>query len=420
MAVGKRSRGAAEVTSGPIDDIFAALAGRPDVVSFAVGAPDPALLPSELVAALAQTVVGRYGSAVLQYGMTQGFAPLLDQARNLLHNRDIRCTPDRLHISTGGSGALHNVCLALLDPQDVVLVETPTYGPAVKEFRSHGATVVAVPSDEFGIVPEALAEALARFDAAFVYLLPTFQNPTGRTMPADRRERIAEIVVRHGTLVVEDDVYADLRYRGAAQPALSSFAPDNSIYITSLSKTLAPAIRVGITVMPPDLLRTVLALKQGIDMQTSTYCQAIAAEFLASAAGVAHLAHVVDAYSAKLDALSVALERHFPAGFRWIEPEGGMFLWVEGPPDFDADALLARALRQGVAFLPGSAFYADDVAEHRNTMRLSFANVPREDIDRGIAALAAVCGGHGMSGQPRRRQRSVTTQGPAHAERDTA
>ncbi|MEU5758840.1 PLP-dependent aminotransferase family protein [Nocardia sp. NPDC047648] len=393
MAPRLRSRGAASVRSGPIDDIFAALARRPEVVSFAVGAPDPTLLPGELVATLSQNVIDRYGSAVLQYGMTRGFAPLLDEARNLLRSRDIRCPHDRLHISTGGSGALHNVCLALLDPLDVVLVETPTYGPAVKEFRSHGATIVAVPCDEFGIVPEALEEALSRYDATFVYLLPTFQNPTGRTMPAGRRERIAEIVVRHGTLIVEDDVYTDLRYRGVAPPALSSFAPDNSVYITSLSKTLAPAIRVGITVMPADLLETVLALKQGIDMQTSTYCQAIAAEFLASPACSTHLAHVVGAYSAKLDALTAAVGRHLPAGFRWTEPEGGMFLWVEGPAGFDADAALTEALRLGVAFLPGSAFYADDVAGHRNTMRLSFANVPLDDIDRGIALLGAVCGG---------------------------
>lgn len=370
--------------------MFATLARRPDVVSFAVGAPDPALLPGELVATLSQSVIDRYGSAVLQYGMTQGFAPLLDEARNLLRDRHIRCTHDRLHISTGGSGALHNVCLAVLDPHDVVLVETPTYGPAVKEFRSHGATVVAVPSDEFGIVPEALEEALAGYDVTFVYLLPTFQNPTGRTMPAGRRERIAEIAVRHGTLIVEDDVYTDLRYRGVAPPALWSFAPDNSVYITSLSKTLAPAIRVGITVMPPDLLKTVLALKQGIDMQTSTYCQAIAAEFLGSSAGAAHLAYVVEAYSAKLDALTTAAERHLPAGFRWTEPDGGMFLWIEGPAGFDADAALTEALRQGVAFLPGSAFYADDVTGHRNAMRLSFANVPHDDIDRGIALLGAV------------------------------
>ncbi|BDT98616.1 PLP-dependent aminotransferase family protein [Nocardia sputorum] len=386
----QHSRRAAEVGSGPIDDMFATLARRPEVVSFAVGAPDPALLPGELVATLSRNAIERYGSAVLQYGMTQGFAPLLDEARNLLRRRHIRCTHDRLHISTGGSGALHNVCLAVLDPRDVVLVETPTYGPAVKEFRSHGATVVAVPSDEFGIVPEALEEALSGYDAAFVYLLPTFQNPTGRTMPAERRARIAEIAVRHDTLIVEDDVYTDLRYRGVAPPALWSFAPDNSVYITSLSKTLAPAIRVGITVMPADLLKTVLALKQGIDMQTSTYCQAIAAEFLGSSAGAAHLAHVVESYSAKLDVLTAAAERHLPAGFRWTEPDGGMFLWVEGPAGFDADAALTEALRQGVAFLPGSAFYADDVAGHRNAMRLSFANVPRDDIDRGVALLGAV------------------------------
>ncbi len=390
MALVKRSSGAAAVASGPIDDIFAALAGRPDVVSFAVGAPDPALLPGELVSALSRDVIGKYGSTVLQYGMTQGFGPLLDESRNLLRARHIRCGHDSLHISTGGSGALHNVCLALLDPHDVVLVETPTYGPAVKEFRSHGATVVGVPSDDSGIVPEALEEALARYDVAFVYLLPTFQNPTGRTMPTSRREQIARIVVRQDTLVVEDDVYTDLRYRGVAPPAIASFAPDNSIYITSLSKTLAPALRVGITVMPPDLLRNVLALKQGIDMQTSTYCQAIAAEFLGSAAGAAHLAHVVEVYSAKLDTLADAVERYFPSGFQWAVPEGGMFLWLEGPQGFDAEALLGEALREGVAFLPGSVFYADD-ADHRNTMRLSFANVPRDDIDRGVALLAALC-----------------------------
>ncbi|MEU7767368.1 PLP-dependent aminotransferase family protein [Nocardia sp. NPDC049190] len=391
MALVKTSRGAAAVTSGPIDDIFATLARRPEVVSFAVGAPDPTLLPGDLVSALSHDVLAKYGSAVLQYGMTKGFAPLLEQARNLLSNRHIQCSPDRLHISTGGSGALHNVCSALLDPQDVVLVETPTYGPAVKVFRSHGATVIAVPSDDFGIVPEALDEALARYDATFVYLLPTFQNPTGRTMSIDRRTQIADIVVRRGALLVEDDVYTDLRYRGVSPPALYSFAPDNSIYITSLSKTLAPAIRVGITAMRPDLLKNVLALKQGIDMQTSTYCQAIAAEFLGSAAGATHLTHVIDTYSAKLDTLVDALGRRLPPGFQWIVPEGGMFLWIECPPGFDADALLDTALRHGVAFLPGSVFYSDNETDHRNTMRLSFANVPHDDIDRGIELLAAVC-----------------------------
>ncbi|WP_406281434.1 PLP-dependent aminotransferase family protein [Nocardia sp. NBC_00881] len=383
------SRGAA-VSSGPIDDIYATLQHRPAAISFAVGVPDPALLPGDMVASLAAGAIAKYGNAALQYGLTRGFPPLLEQARILLADRGIGCPPHRLHIATGGSGALHNVCMALLDPGDVVLVETPTYGPAVKVFRSHGATVIGVESDEYGILPEALDAALAQHDTAFVYLLPTFHNPTGRTMPEVRRLRIAEVVTRRGELVVEDDVYTDLRYRGEPLPTFWSFAPDNTVYITSLSKTVAPALRIGITVLPEYLLEPVLALKQGIDMQTSVLNQAIAAEFLGSAVASTHLARIVETYAAKLDTVVEALGRHFPTGFSWTEPDGGMFVWVEGPADFDADALMRPALEAGVAFMPGSVFFAAPDASH-NAMRLSFASVPEADIDRGIKLLATVC-----------------------------
>ncbi|WP_330249714.1 PLP-dependent aminotransferase family protein [Nocardia sp. NBC_00565] len=379
----------AEVRSGPIDDAFATLVRRPDVISFAVGAPDPALLPGDLIASLAADAIAKYGSAALQYGLTQGFPPLLDQAGILLSNRGIGCRPEQLHIATGGSGALHNVCMALLAPGSVVLVETPTYGPAVKVFRSHGATVVAVESDDRGIMPDALDVALAQHDPAFVYLLPTFQNPTGRTMPTRRREQIAEVITRRGALVVEDDVYVDLRYWGESLPAFWSFAPEHTVYITSLSKTLAPALRIGIAVLTDNLREPVFALKQGIDMQTSAFNQAIAAEFLASPVGSAHLERVVAAYAAKLDTVVTALAKHFPAEFTWTVPDGGMFLWVDGPAGFDADALLGPALESGVAFLPGSAFFTD--AAPRNAMRLSFAGAPLGEIDRGIAVLARLC-----------------------------
>lgn len=374
------------VHSGQIDDMFARLANRPDVISFAAGAPDPALLPGALVATLAGDVVAKYGNSVLQYGMTRGFGPLLAQARELLLRRGVD-RPDGTHIATGGSGALHNVCLALLAPGDVVLVETPTYAPAVKVFRTHGARVVAVASDEHGILPASLDTALVRHDARFVYLLPTFHNPTGATMPAARREEVADVVRRRDSLVVEDDVYTDLRYRGEPLPALSSLLPNNSVYITSLSKTLAPAVRIGITAMPPELLTRVLALKQGIDMQTSTFTQAIAAEFLSGEAGRTHLARSVRAYGAKLDTMATALTA---AGFSFTRPDGGMFVWVTGLPDFDADAMVDRALDAGVAYMPGSVFHVD--GGHRNTMRLSFAGVPHEDIERGVALLGKVCG----------------------------
>lgn len=377
--------------SGPIDDIFALLAERPEIVSFAVGSPDTDLLPTELLAELVDSAVARYGRSVLQYGITQGFGPMLDQADELLRTRRIACPSTGLHITTGGSGALHGACLALLSPGDVVLVESPTYGPAVKTFRSHGAIVTGVACDEFGIVPEALDKSLAQNTDAVVYLLPTFQNPTGRTVPLTRREEIASVILRHDVLVIEDDVYTDLRYRGEPVPTLWSLAPENTLYITSLSKTFAPAIRIGIVAMPSGLSNSILALKQTIDMQTSALCQAVAAEFLEGGYADTHLARLIDTYSRKLDILTDSLGKHFPQGFCWEKPDGGMFLWITGPPGFDADAILDDAIAEDVAFLPGSFFYADSGDNHHNTMRLSFVNVADDKIDEGIMRLATIC-----------------------------
>lgn len=388
------SRAAAAIRSGPIDDILATVSRHPEVVSFAAGVPDPALLPHEQVSALSRAVVTKYSSSVLQYGPTQGFAPLIEKSRMLLSGRHIRCMAENILIATGGTGALHLVSSALLDPGDVVLVEAPTYDPAVIAFRSHGAAVIEVKSDEAGILPAALDNALARYDVAFIYLLPTFQNPTGRTMTAERRAHVAEIIRRHDALVVEDDVYADLRFCGEPLPPISSFLPDMAVYITSLSKTLGPAMRIGIATMPTALLERVLVLKQGVDLRTSMFCQAIAAEFLGSKDEAFHLKRMADTYSSKLKTMAHALERHLPDGFHWTEPEGGMFLWVEGPPGFDADLILGRAMERGVAFIPGSVFFADSSTINRNSMRLCFAHAPAfDDIERGIELLAAVCGG---------------------------
>jgi 2-aminoadipate transaminase len=384
------ARRASAVRSGPIDDLFAALAHRPDVVSFAVGAPDPAVFPTAAMASLVETVIDKFGPAVLQYGKTQGWPPMVDQALILLRQRHIHCSLGRMHISTGASGALHNVAMAMLDPGDVVLVETPTYGPAIKTFRSLGATAVAVDCDEFGLLPDALDQALAVHRPAFVYALPTFQNPTGRTMPAPRRAEIAEVILRRGAVLVEDDIYSDLRYDGVPIPAFWSYAPDNTVYITSLSKTLAPAMRIGIVVMPPHLVDSVFAFKQSIDMQTSSFTQAIAAEFLAGPAASAHLARVVNVYGRKRDKLASALSDYLSPDFRWARPEGGMFIWVEGPHTFDADAALSRGLDAGVAFLPGSTFYTNP-DDHRSTLRLSFAGVAEEMIRPGIELVGAVC-----------------------------
>ncbi|MQY30120.1 aminotransferase-like domain-containing protein [Nocardia aurantia] len=387
----KRSHAAVATRSGPIDELFAAAARWPDLISFAAGAPDPALLPVESIAGLTAAALDRQGRAALQYGLTGGLPALQALSRELLSERGIDCAIGDIHIATGASGALHNICLATLDRGDVVLVETPTHGPAVTLFRSHGATVIGVDCDESGVLPDALDEAIRRHRPAFVYLMPTFHNPTGRTMPADRRARTAEVIRRHRTLVIEDDVYAELRYRGTEVPALASFVPGLCAYLTSLSKSVAPALRIGITVLPPALLRDVLVLKQGIDMQTSSFTQALAAEFLGGPTRAAHRRRLVEHYAAKLDRLAGALGEHLGPEFRWTVPDGGLFVWVEGPPGFDAGAVLPAALDHGVAFLPGSHFYADGGADHAHTLRLSFSAVPIEAIDRGVAALAEVC-----------------------------
>jgi 2-aminoadipate transaminase len=388
LRIGRRAR---PIRSGPIDDILAAVAHRPEVVSFAAGLPDPALLPHEQVSALSHAVMAKYGSSVLSYGPLQGFGPLIDKGRMLLNRRNIRCPPETVLIATGGTGALHAVSSVLLDPDALVLVESPTYDPGVTAFRNHGATVVEVESDQCGILPDALDHALTRYDVSFIYLLPTFQNPTGRTMTTQRRTHVAEIILRHGALVVEDDVYADLRFCGEALPPISSLLPDQAVYITSLSKALGPAMRIGIASMPTELLERVLVVKQGIDLRTSMFCQAIAAEFLGSEDEAVHLKRATSAYSAKLKTMTHALEAHFPDDFRWTMPEGGMFLWVEGPADFDADAVLDRAMERGVAFLPGSVFFVDSSAIHRNSMRLCFAYESHDNIEHGIKLLAALC-----------------------------
>ncbi|WP_426565396.1 PLP-dependent aminotransferase family protein [Angustibacter sp. McL0619] len=385
------ARRALSTSVGPIDELFATVARRPDVVSFAAGAPDLALLPVPKVAAAAQRALDRWGPRILQYGPTEGFAPLREACLPLLAARGLSVTADAVHISTGGSGGLATACQALLDEADVVLVERPSYPPAVKVFRSFGAHVVGVPSDQHGIIPGALDHALTEHRPKLVYLMPTFQNPTGRTASAQRRQAVASVLRDHGALAVEDDVYYDLRYSGSALAALAAYAPEHVIYLTSLSKTVAPALRIGIVVPPPALMPAMLALKQGIDMQTSSLTQAIATEALTDPAAPAQLEALRTSYSRKRDLLVSALRAELDHRFAFDVPDGGLFLWLQGPDGFDAERALPAALDVGVAYLPGASCYAEP-GHGRSALRLSFAAPPAADIAGAVGRLASVLG----------------------------
>lgn len=380
---------AAAIRSDSIDEVFQRLRSREDVVSFAAGAPDQTLLPVALLPVTMRRALARHGAALLQYGSPRGFDPLRVACRPLLAERGIHVPADRIHIMTGGSGALDTFCMALLEPGDVVLVERPTYAPALKVFRTYDARVEEISCDSDGMLPEALDERLRAGRVKFVYLLPTFQNPTGRTISATRRAALAEVLRGQEALAIEDDVYWQLRYEGDPIPALWRWAPDNVVYLSSLSKTLAPTLRIGIVVAPASLERAAIMLKQGVDMHTSVLAQAIAAELLTSPDGRAHVNTVVHAYQKKRDILLAALDSHLPPGYAWTRPVGGMFVWVDAPADIHTASLLSSAFDAGVAYQPGGPFHVEP-ATGRNTLRLSIGQAQAAQIDPAIATLATV------------------------------
>jgi 2-aminoadipate transaminase len=325
----------------------------------------------------------------MQYGAVAGFGPLIDALVPRLHAAGVHTTGAGIHITAGATGAMHALCTLTLQPGARVLVAEPSYGVESGMFTAHGAHVEGLPCDASGIMPDALDAALRRAAAQFIYLTPTFANPTGVTMPAARRADIADIACRHRILLVEDDVYSPLRYSGPPQQAMHLYAPDHTVYIGSLSKTFAPAIRIGYVVAPAPLQSALTKLKEGIDMQTSTLAQAIAAQFLTTQFDI-HLRRLRSRYAARLDAINDALVAEGLSGYTWHRPEGGMFLWLRGPCGFNVDdAWMKRAAAAGVNVMPGHHFYTrPDTGRH--TMRLAFAPIPIERIRTGIHRLAKI------------------------------
>jgi len=246
-----------------------------------------------------------------------------------------------------------------------------------------------VETDDDGAVPESLDRVLSRERVKFVYLVPTFQNPTGRTLPLDRRRSIAQILQRHEALLVEDDPYSDLRYRGTPLPPIQSLAPDNVVYTSTLSKTLAPGLRIGFAIAPAPLDRWLVIVKQGVDLHTSTFGQAMAAEYLSGGHLDRHLPRILDLYRPRQEAMLSALARHLEHGFHWSRPEGGMFIWVEGPAGLDTVAMAPACIRRGVAYVPGRFFYPGE-GQGLATMRLNYTMADAATIESAIKTLSEV------------------------------
>ncbi len=374
----------ANVASSPVRDLLA-LIERPEVISFAGGLPAPELFDVEGWRAAFDTVLS--GSAArrhLQYAPTEGDLRLRELVAARTTRRGLPTRGEDLLVTTGSQQGLTLVAAALLDPGATVVVEEPTYLAALQCFGMAGARIVAVPSDERGVDPAALAEVFERERPELLYLVPTFANPTGRTLGRARRARVAELAERYGVWTVEDDPYGELRYRGEALEPVASLS-ERVIYLGSLSKIGAPGLRLGWVRMPRELRSALVVAKQAADLHTSTIDQAAAAEYLSVADLDAHVRGLCAAYRERRDTMLGLLPRVLPAGAVWSDPDGGMFVWVTLPGGVDTARVLPVALRHDVAFVPGAPFFAGRAEPA--TLRLSFSSSSPEVIGEGMRRL---------------------------------
>jgi 2-aminoadipate transaminase len=375
------------VRSSPVREILA-LTEQPGVISFAGGLPAPELfdtagLRDAFAAALADDAAGRS----LQYSTTEGDPALRAAVAARLTARGLPTAPDDLLITSGSQQALTLVATVLLEPGDAVLVEEPSYLAALQAFQLAGAEVVPVPCDGDGLDPDAAALLAARHRARLLYTVPTFQNPTGRTLPLERRTALVALAEHAGLWVVEDDPYGELRYGGTPEPALAALpgAEAQVLSLSTLSKVAAPGLRIGWVRAPEPLRRPLTVAKQAADLHSSTVDQAAAARWLATVDLDAHLAGLRRAYRARRDALLDGLAVALPPGSSHNRPDGGMFVWARLPDGWDAHGLLRPALERHVAFVPGAPFFAGppDPA----TLRLSFTAHPPAEIAEGLRRL---------------------------------
>ena len=367
---------------------------QPGMISLAGGIPAPETFPIEELYRINETVLDRYGSTALQYDMTEGFAPFREALVAYLENKGINADAEQLLVFNGSQSVLDTLGKILITPGDTIALESPSYLGAISAFSCYLPEYVSIETDDDGILPESLAQILDQNEVKFIYLVSTFQNPTGRTLSVERRRQVADIIKAKNALVIEDDPYSDLRFRGEAAPALHSFAPENTVYVSTLSKIFAPGLRLGFCLAPPLIREWMYIAKQGADLHSNTYAQALATEYICGGFIERQVPKIIDLYRPRQEAMLAAMERDFPQEYRWTRPEGGMFIWVEGPPGVDAEQVYWKAVEQKVAFVPGKFFFIDP-DDGLATMRLNFTRADEATIENGIATLGTVLRGFG-------------------------
>jgi 2-aminoadipate transaminase len=366
------------------------VAERPDILSFAGGLPAPELFPVEEIAAAHAEVLANNGSSALQYSTTEGYAPLRAWIAEHLQHRGIPAKPDELLITSGSQQGIDLVARVFLDPGDVVLVESPTYLAALQAFAAYQVRLVAVPSDDDGMLLDGLAELIETHRPKLIYLVPSFQNPKGTTLPQARRAELVQIAAEHQVAILEDDPYGELSFNGPAPRPIAASSHGNVLYLGTFSKTLAPGLRIGWIWGDPSIVRKATIAKQAADLHTATLAQRATAALLSRFDYAAHVAHICDVYNERCQTMLAALTQH-TSGCRWVVPTGGMFVWMQLPAGLNAAELLQTAIARKVAFVPGSAFFVEDI--RHDFMRLNFSNQPPLSIVEGMRRIGQVIAG---------------------------
>ncbi|MEY4506795.1 MAG: hypothetical protein RL297_1373 [Pseudomonadota bacterium] len=382
------------VETSAIRELFKLL-GKPGIISFAGGFPDSALFDVDGIREASLAALAQEPGAALQYGATEGYGPLREQIAAFMNGKGAAVAPEQLIVTTGSQQALDLLGKTLIGPGDKVIVEGPTFLATIQCFRLYGADLISAPLDEEGVDVDRLERLIVEHRPKFVYLIPTFGNPSGRMLGLARRRRILELAVQHKTIVVEDDPYGDLYFGEAPPPSLLALSPsvpgsaDLLVHCGSLSKVLSPGLRVGWMVAPAELLAKATMCKQFSDANTSTFAQAVAAQYLKSGRMPETLAHVRRVYAERARAMADALRQELGQAVSFVEPQGGLFIWarltgMNGGPT-DGAAFSKRAVEQGVAFVPGAPFFASH-PDHA-TFRMSFATAGVDKIQEGVARL---------------------------------
>lgn len=371
------------------------IAGRSDIISFAAGLPDPALYPMEDLEKATAELYAKDGRKAFSYGLTKGYGPLLDILVKRMNEKEhVQCSLENICILSGSQQGLGLAAQLFIDEGDVVITENPSYLGAINAFRPYGAEFAGVDTDDDGIVIEDLEKVLEENPRAkLLYMIPNFQNPTGKAWTLERRQRFMEVIEKYDVVVVEDNPYGEIRFKGDPLPDLKSLDKTGQVmYLGSLSKVLSPGMRIAWVCASPEIASKVEELKETNDLQSPELTQMLATYYMNMFDLEAHIKEIQETYKERCELMIEMIKKYFPKEIKYTNPEGGMFLWLELPEGLDSDKILDEAVEAGVAYIPGESFFAQEGV--KNTVRMNFTMVNDQQIRDGIKILGEVFSRH--------------------------